>query len=128
MEYQKVIFFLDNIPNQLSKFRTKNWVDVDDLRGTYNTNSQIKFKTSMLKLSLCDYSDAYILVNRTITITGEKADNDAKRADGRNKGVKFENCAYFTDCIIETNNTKADNAKDFDVVMLIYNLIEYINN
>ena len=82
----------------------------------------------MLKLSLCDYSDAYILVNRNITITGEKADNDAKRADGRNKGVKFENCAYFTDCIIETNNTKADNAKDFDVVMLIYNLIEYINN
>ena len=128
MEYQKVIIFLDNIPNQLSKFRTKNWVDVDDLRGTYNTNSQIKFKTSMLKLSLCDYSDAYILVNRNITITGEKADNDAKRADGRNKGVKFENCAYFTDCIIETNNTKADNAKDFDVVMLIYNLIEYINN
>ena len=82
----------------------------------------------MLKLSLCDCSDAYILVNRTITITGERADNDAKRADGRNKGVKFENCAYFTDCIIETNNTKADNAKHFDVVMLIYNLIEYINN
>ena len=73
MEYQKIINLLDNTPNQPSKFRTKNWVEInDDARGTYNTNSQIKFKTSMLKSSLCDYSDADILVSGTIAITGEE--------------------------------------------------------
>ena len=62
MEYQKIINLLDNRPNQPSKFRTKNWIEInDDARRTYNTNSQIKFKTSMLKSSLHDYIDAYIL-------------------------------------------------------------------
>ena len=70
MEYKKIINLLDNTPNQTSKFRTKNWVEINDVaRGTYNTNSQIKFETSMLKSSFCDYSDAYILVSETITIT-----------------------------------------------------------
>ena len=59
MEYQKINNILDNTPNQPSKFRTKNWVEInDDLRGTYSTNSHNNFKTSMLKSSLCDYSDA----------------------------------------------------------------------
>ena len=59
---------LDNTPNQPSKFRTRNWVEInDDSRGTYNSNSQIKFKTSMLKSSLCDYSDSYIVVSGTIS-------------------------------------------------------------
>ena len=59
MEYQKIINFLDNTPNQPTKFRTKNCLEInDDARGTYNTNIQIKYKTSMLKSSLCDYSDA----------------------------------------------------------------------
>ena len=59
MEYQKIINFLDNTPNQPSKFRTKNWVEInDELRGTYNEDSQIRFKTSMLRSSLCDYNDA----------------------------------------------------------------------
>ena len=71
MEYQKMIFFLENRPNQPATFRTKNWVEInDDSRGTYNINSQIKFKTFMLRSSLCDYSDAYILVSGTITTTG----------------------------------------------------------
>ena len=69
MEYQKLINLSDNAPNQPSKFRTKNWVEInDDSRGTHNTNSQIKFKTSVLKSSSCVYSDSYILVNGTITI------------------------------------------------------------
>ena len=59
MKYQKVINFLDNTPSQPTKFRTKNWVETNDVvRRMYNTNSQIKFKISMLKSSLCDYSDA----------------------------------------------------------------------
>ena len=79
MEYQKIINLLDNTPNKPTKFRTKNWVEINgDSHGTYNTNSQIKFKTSMLRSSLYDYSDAYILVSGTITITGAGADDATK--------------------------------------------------
>ena len=83
MEYQKIANFLDdNKSNQPSKFRTKNWVEInDESRGTYNVNSQIKFKTTMLKSSLCDYSDAYILVKGIITITGAGDDAAARQAD-----------------------------------------------
>ena len=60
MEHQKMINLLDNTPNQASKFISKNWVEVSyELGGTYNANSQIKFKSSMLRSSLIDYSDAY---------------------------------------------------------------------
>ena len=90
MEYQKIIHLLDNMSNQLSKFRTKNWIETnDESRGVYNTNSHIRFKTTMLKSTLCDYSDAYVLVKVTITIT-EAGDNAAARqAYKRNKGVKL---------------------------------------
>ena len=72
----------DASSDQPSKFKTKNWVEVnDESRGTYNVNSQIKFKTTMLKSSLCDYSDAYILVKGKITITGAGADAAARQAD-----------------------------------------------
>ena len=64
MEYRKIINLLDNAPNRSTKFKTKDWVEInDDTRGMYNTNSQFKFKTSMLKSGLCDYSDTYILVS-----------------------------------------------------------------
>ena len=73
MEYQKIANLIDDASNQLSKFKTKNLVEVnDESRGTYNVNGQIKFKTTMLKSSLCDYSDAYILVKEKIAITGEE--------------------------------------------------------
>ena len=71
MEYQKIINLVDNTPNQLSKFRTKSWIKTNDQsKGVYNTNSYITFKTTMLKSSLCDYSDAYIITKGKITITG----------------------------------------------------------
>ena len=81
MEYQKIANLLDdNKSNQPYKFRRKNWVEInDESRGTYNVNSQIKFKTTMLKSSLCDYSDAYILAKGTITITGAGADAAARQ-------------------------------------------------
>ena len=79
----------------------------------------------MLKSSLCDYSDAYILVKGTITITGAGADAAARQADERDEGVAFKNCAPFINCISEINNTQVDNAKDIDIVMPMYNLIEY---
>ena len=75
-----------------------------------------------------DYSDAYILLSTTIKITGEGADDAAKQLDEINKGVIFENCAQFTGCISEINNTQIDNVKDLDIVMPMYNLIEYIDN
>ena len=79
MEYQKISNSLDDASIKPSKFRTKNWVEInDESRGTYNVNSQIKFKTTMLKSNLCDYSDAYILVKGKITITGAGADEAAR--------------------------------------------------
>ena len=80
----------------------------------------------MLKSSSWDYSDAYILVRGTISINAE-GDNDAvKRADERNEGALFKNCVPFTDCISEINNTQIDNAKDIDVVMPMYDLIDTV--
>ena len=130
MEYQKIANLIDNTSNQPSKFRTKNRVEInDESRGTYNVNSQIKFKTTMLKSSLCDYSDAYILVKGTITITGVGADAAARQVDERDKGVAaFKNCAPFTNCISGINNMQVDNAKDVDIVMPMYSLTEYSDN
>ena len=129
MEYQKIANLIDGASNQPSKFRTKNWIEMnDELRGTYNVNSQIKFKTTMLKSSLCGNSDAYILVKGKITITGRGADAAARQADERDKGAAFKNCAPFTYCTSEINNTDVDNAADIDIVMPMYNLIEYSDN
>ena len=117
---------LDKYIKQWSKFRTRKWVDLnDESRETCNTNSQIKFKTTIVKSSLCDYSDAYILVKGTIAIPNTAvADVDASNA---NEKVIFKNCAPFINCISEINNTQADNAKDIDIVRLMYNLIEHLN-
>ena len=128
MEYQKIANLLDNASNQPSKFRTKNWVEInDESRGTYTGNC-IKFKTTMLKSNLCDYADVYILANGRITITGERANGAARRADERDKGVTFKNWAPFTKCINRINNIEIDNAKDIDIGMPMYNLIEYSDN
>ena len=79
----------------------------------------------MLKSILFDYSDAYILVSGTITIDGAGVFDAEKWLDERNEGWISKNCPSFTDCISEINNTQIDNAKDLDVVMLMYSLIEY---
>ena len=129
MEYQKIANLIDDASNQPSKFRTKNWVEInDESRGAYNANSQIKFKTAILKSSLCDYSDVYILVKGTIATAGEGADAAARHTDERDKGVAFKNSTPFTNCISEINNTQVDNAKDINIVMPMYNLIEYSDN
>ena len=129
MEHQKIANLIDDASNQPSKFKTRNWVEInDESRGAYNVNSQIKFKTTMLKSSLCDYSDAYILVKGKMTIAGVGDDAAARQADERSKGVVFKNCAPFIKCISEINNTQIENAKDIDIVMPMYNLIEYSDN
>ena len=111
MEYQNL---LDNASNQPSKFKTRNWVEInDESRGTYTSND-IKFKTTMLRSNLCDYADAYILVKGTIAITCVGDDDAAKRVDERNTGVIFKNCAPFTKCMSRINNTDIDNAQDIE--------------
>ena len=82
----------------------------------------------MLRSNLCDYADAYILVNGRITINGAGDDGVARRADERDKGVTFQNCVPFTKCISRINNTDIDTARDIDIVLPMYNLIEYGDN
>ena len=108
---------MDNASNQPSKFRTRNWVEInDESRGTY-TGNDIKFKTTMLRSNLCDYADASMLVKRTVEIIGTADDAAAKQADEGGKGVTFKNFASYTKCINRINNTETDNAKDTDIVM-----------
>ena len=127
MEYQKIANLIDDASNQPSKFRTRNLVEINDKSGgVYNVNSQIKFKTTMLKSRLCDYSDAYILVKGTINVNNTVGAGVG--TNNTNKKVIFKTCAPFTNCISEINNTQIDNAKDIDIVMPMYNLIEYSDN
>ena len=95
-------------------------------RGVHILNKQIKFKTSMLRSSLCDYNDAYILVKGNITVNNTAADGAA--ANNTNEKVIFKNFVPFTNCISEINNTQIDNAEYVDIVMPMYNLIEYGDN
>ena len=84
MEYQKIANLLDNVSNQPSKFRTQNWVEInDESREIYTVNRQTNFKTSMLRSSLCDYSDAYILVKGNISVNNTAA--TAVDLNNRNK-------------------------------------------
>ena len=119
---------MDSASNQPSKFKMRNWGEInDESRGTYTSNVT-KFKTVMLRSNLCDYADAYILVKGTITIPGAGDNDAAKRLDERDKGVIFKNCTPFTKCISRINNTDTDNAQDIDIVMPMYNLIECSDN
>ena len=106
MEYQKIAILLNDASNKPSTYRTKNLVEInDDIRGAYSPNKQIRFKTIILMSSLCDYSDAYILVKGNITV------NNTAAANNTNKKVIFKNCAPFTNCISKINNTLIDNAE-----------------
>ena len=101
---------------------------IDNAHGTYNKNAQIKFKISVLKSGFCDYSYVYIIVSGTITITAARADDNAKWLDQRNKRVIFRNNAPFNDCTSKKNDPQTEHAKDLDVVILMYNLIQYSHN
>ena len=88
MEYQKIENLLNIGSNQPYKFRTRNWVEInDESKGTYTSND-IKFKTTMLRSNLCDYADAYILVKGTMESTGEGDDDATKRLGIKRKGKK----------------------------------------
>ena len=124
MEFQKIVNLLDTTSDDkdLPRFVTKKWIDVyDQSEKNYNVNKEITIKTPMLRSNLCAYSDAYIVVKGTITVTDP---DNAKR----NKSVAFKNNAPFINCISKINGVKIDNVEDLDVVMLMYNLLEYSKN
>ena len=125
MEYQKVVNLIDKIPNQSSIFRTNKQVETNDNSCvTYNSDNKIRFKTSMLKLSLPDYIYACIHVTGTTTIPNTTV---AGASANDNKKLILRNFAPFKKCISKINNTQVGHAKDTNVVMLMDNLVEYSN-
>ena len=90
----------------------------------YSPNKQIRIKTAILRSSLCDHSDAYILVKKNVTVNNTAADSAA--ANNTNKKVIFKNCDPFTCCISKINNTQIVNAEYIDIVMPVYNVIDIV--
>ena len=126
MEYQKIANLLNDESNKPSKFRTRNWVEInDEARGAYSPNKLIRFKRAMLRSSLCDYGDTYILFKGNISVNNT---GTAPAPTNRNKRVIFKNCAPFTSCKTKINNTQIDDAGYIDIVIPMYKLIEYRNN
>ena len=132
MEYDKInnlLLSVDNESEKLSKFVTREYIRVNSLSNTYNKNKSISFKTPMLRSDLCDYSDAYILVKGTITVTGPGVNNDANNIrDKRNRPLILKNNAPFVSCITRINGELIEDADDLDLVMPMYNLLEYSKN
>ena len=132
MEYDKINNLLlseDNESKQLSKFVIREYVEVSSLSNTYNENKSIRFKTPMLRLILCNYSDAYILVKGTITVTAPGVNNNADNIrDKRNRPLILKNNAPFVSCITRINGELIEDADDLDIVMSMYNLLEYSKN
>ena len=106
----------------LSKFVTREYVRVNSLSNTYDENKSIRFKTPMLRSDLCDYVDVYILVNGTITVAGNQP------RDRQNKPVILNNNAPFVSCITRITGELIEDADDLDIVMPMYNLLEYSKN
>ena len=125
MEYDKIDNLLlseDNESEQLSQFVTREYVTVNSLLGTYNENKSIRFKTPMLRSNLCHYSDAYILVKGTITVAGNNL------RDRQNRPLILKNNAPLISYITRINGELIEDADDLDIVMPMYNLLEYSKN
>ena len=119
METQKTVNLLNGSDDDNSKFAAKKWYIIDsETKGDYSQNDEIKFLTRSIESSLCDYSDAYILVTGNITAAPNNAITQ----------VIFKNCAPFKDCRTETNDTFVDYADFINITMAMYNLIEYSDN
>ena len=127
MENQKIINLLDKIDTDSKHFATKKWYVINDENNTnYGVNKDtgvnnpdtIRYDTRVLKPNLCDYAEAYILVDGTIG--GKGGDNNTR--------LTLKNCAPFTKCNLEINDENIDTAENLDIVMPMYNLIEYSDN
>ena len=132
MEYDKINNLLlseDNENEALSKFVTREYVRINSLLDTYNENKSIRSKTPILRSSLCDYSDTYILLKGTITVTAPGVNNNANNIrDKRNRPLILKNNAPFVSCITRINGELIEDADDLDIVMPMHNLLEYTKN
>ena len=132
MEYDKsnnLLLSEDNESEKLSKFFTREYVRVNGLSNTYNENKSIRFKTPILRSNLCDYSDAYILVKGTITVMAPGVNNNANNIrDKINRPLILKNNAPFVSCITRINGELIEDADDLDIIMSMYNLLEYSKN
>ena len=126
MEYDKINNLLGSESENLSKFVTREYVRVNSLSNTYKENKSSRFKTPMLRSDLCDYADAYILVNGTITITAAAGANNIR--DKKNRKLILKNNAPFVSCITRINAELIEDADDLDIVTPLYNLLEYSKN
>ena len=148
MEFQAIVNFIGTTSDNkdLPTFVIKKLIEVyDQSEGNYNVNKEIGIKKLMLRSDLCDFSDAYIVVKRNITVTKktftaddiDAPNNTAANATATNtannnvfgdKKLVFKNNVPFINCISKINGVKIDNAEDLDVVMPMYNLLEYSKN
>ena len=122
MEYNKINNLLGSQSEKLSKFVAREYVRVNSLSNMYNENKSIRFKTPMLRSDLCDYADAYVLVNGTITVDGNAA------RDRQNRPVILKNNAPFISCITKINGELIKDVEDLHKVMPIYNSLKYLGN
>ena len=127
MENQKIINLLDKIDTDSKHFATKKWYIINDENNTnYGVNKDtgadnpdtIKYNTRVLKPNLCDYAEAYILIDGTIRAAAANA----------HTRLALKNCAPFTKCNLETSDEHIDTAENLDITMSMYNLIEYSDN
>ena len=122
MEYDKINNLLGSESENLSKFVTIEYVRVNSLSNMNNENKSIRFKTHILRSDLCDYARAYILVNGTITVTGNHP------RDRQNRPLILKNNAPFISCITRINGELIKDAEDLDILIPMYNLLEYSKN
>ena len=121
MESQKIKNLLDHKDETYLKYQTKKWYIINDRNnGQYDEGNDkgIKIDREVVKPFLCDYSDAYILVTGDITVHN----------GGVNAQVAFKNCHPFTKSVIHLNDKHVENSDNLDMIMNMYNLIEYSDN
>ena len=129
METKKIVNLLNGSDTENSKFATKKWYIIDsESKGNYSQNDEIKLLTRSIEPSLCDYSDAYILVTGNITVKRRNAADTANIALGAITQVIFKNCAPFKKCRTERKETFIDETDFINITMPMYNLIEYSDN
>ena len=123
MEFNKINNLLGPAHDKVTRFITKKWIEVQSQSGnTYNTSKPIRFKTAMPRSDLCDYSDAYVWVKGTIDVTNP---NNNANVDRR---LTLKNNASFVSCVSNINGELVENAEDLDIVIPMYNLLEYRKN
>ena len=123
MEIQKIVNLLNDTNSKSSKFATRKWYFINDQNNTEyvegnGNDSSIEFETKVIKLSLYDYSDAYILGTRDIKVADVGADTN----------VAFKNCAPCKRCVTHINDEHIDTTENVDIIIPMYNLIEYRDN